>query len=139
MVSTTIVRGHKARHQKKSKNHQTPAAAIDHAVRLTHAICGLAGSARLLDDIRAELRTDKVVAAVRERETGPVFDWLMAALSYQGISDQVAYEYMAKHGRATWRDIGQNLRRGASCPQARELLAFPRLPIRQDQSDLRRA
>src|SRR6202040_2473315 len=28
---------------------------------------------------------------IRNRDTGPVFDWLMAAVSYQGISDQVAY------------------------------------------------
>jgi hypothetical protein len=117
MVSTTIVHGHKAKRQQQSKNHQTSSAAIDHAVRLIHAICGLAGSARLLDDIRAELRADKVIAAIRERETGPVFDWLMSALSYQGISDQVAYEYMEKHGRATWRDIEQKLGRGASCPK----------------------
>jgi len=48
----------------------------------------------------------------------------MAALSYQGISDQVAYEYMAKHGRATWRDIGQNLRRGASCPKLKSYWHF---------------
>jgi hypothetical protein len=139
MVATTTVRGHKAKRQKKSKNHQTSSAAIDHAVRLIHAVCGLAGSARLLDDIRAELRADKMVAAIRQRETGPVFDWLMAALSYQGISDQVAYEYMAKHGRATWRDIEQNLGRGVSCPKLESYLHFPRLPVRQDQPDLRRA
>jgi hypothetical protein len=117
MVSTTSVRRDKAKRQKHSKNHQTSSAAIDHAVRLIHAICGLAGSARLLDDIRAELRADKVIAAIRKRETGPVFDWLMAALSYQGISDQVAYEYMEKHGRATWRDIEQKLAQGVACPK----------------------
>jgi hypothetical protein len=124
MVSTTTVRGHKAKRQKQSKNDQTSAAAIDHAVRLIHAICGLAGSARLLDDIRADLRADKMVAAIRQRDTGPVFDWLMAALSYQGISDQVAYEYMAKHGRATWADIEQNLGRGVSCPKLKTYWHF---------------
>ena len=74
-------------------------AAINHAVRLIHAICGLAGSSTLIDEIRAELRVAKVRAAIRNRDTGPVFDWLMAAFNYQGISDQVAYEYMEKHGR----------------------------------------
>jgi hypothetical protein len=46
-----------------------------------------------------------------------MFDWLMAALSYQGISDQVAYEYTAKHGRASWADINRKAGRGASCPK----------------------
>jgi hypothetical protein len=79
--------------------------ALHHAVRIIHAVCGLAGSARLTDEVRIELRADNVRAAIRRRDTGPVFDWLMAALSYQGISDQVAYEYMAQHGRARWHDI----------------------------------
>jgi hypothetical protein len=68
------------------------ASALHHAVRIIHAVCGLAGSARLTDEVRIELRADNVRAAIRRRDTGPVFDWLMAALSYQGISDQVAYD-----------------------------------------------
>jgi hypothetical protein len=39
----------------------------------------------------------------------------MAAFSYQGISDQVAYEYMEKHGRATWRQIKHGLVSIADC------------------------
>jgi hypothetical protein len=46
-----------------------------------------------------------------------VFDWLMAALSYQGIADAVAYDYMERHGRAAWRDIDQKLGQAASCPK----------------------
>ena len=98
--------------------------AINHAVRLIHAVCGLAGSPTLIDEIRAELRTEKVRAAIRDRQTGPVFDWLMAALSYQGISDQVAYEYMEKHGRATWRQLNEALDRGASCPKLKSYWHF---------------
>jgi hypothetical protein len=124
MVSTTTVRDHKAKRQKQSKNHQTSSAGIDHAVRLVHAICCLAGSARLIDDIRADLKADKVRAAIRNHATAPVFDWLMAALSYQGISDQVAYEYMEKYGRATWPGIEQKLGRGASCPKLKTYWHF---------------
>src|SRR5271165_27259 len=122
-TATTSLR-RQTNQKKQPKNYQTSSAAIDHAVRLIHAICGLAGSARLLVDIRAELRADKVVAAIRQRETDPVFDWLMSAVSYQGISDQVAYEYMEKHGRATWRDIEQKLGRGVSCPKLRSYWHF---------------
>jgi hypothetical protein len=98
--------------------------ALAHAVRLIHAVCGLAGSPTLTDEIRAELRADKVRAAIRNRHTGPVFDWLMAAVSYQGISDQIAYGYMEKHGRATWQQINQGLDRGPSCPKLKSYWHF---------------
>jgi hypothetical protein len=53
-----------------------------------------------------------------------VFDWLMAAVSYQGISDQVAYGYMAKHGRATWQQIEHGLDRGVNCPKLKSYWHF---------------
>jgi hypothetical protein len=110
--------------KKSPQNSQTTLAAIDHAVRLIHAICGLAGSATWIDDIRADLRADKVQAAIRHRDTAVVFDWLMSALSYQGIADAVAYEYMERHGRATWRDIDQKLGQGVSCPKLKSYWHF---------------
>jgi hypothetical protein len=97
--------------------------AINHAVRLIHVVCGLAGSPTLIDEIRADLRANKVTAAIRNRDTGPVFDWLMAALSYQGISDQVAYRYMEKHGRTAWSDIARQIGR-ASCPKLKSYWHF---------------
>ena len=110
-MATAITVSH--RHQTNRQNHpkiqNEQGSAIDHAVRLIHAVCGLAGPATWIDDIRADLRADKVQAAIRHRDTAVVFDWLMAALSYQGISDQVAYDYMERHGRAAWRDIDQKL------------------------------
>jgi hypothetical protein len=117
MVSTTTRRHPQSSQQKRTKIRKEEGAAINHAVRLIHAVCGLAGSPTLIDEIRAELRADKVRGAIRNRATGPVFDWLMAAVSYQGISDQVAYEYMEKHGRARWQQIKQSLDRGVSCPK----------------------
>jgi hypothetical protein len=115
MGSTTTLRRRQTSHLKHPKIQSEPGLAINHAVRLIHAICGLAGSPRLIEEIQAELRADKVRAAIRNRDTGPVFDWLMAAVSYQGISDQVAYGYMEKHGRAKWRQIKHGLNRGANC------------------------
>src|SRR3954447_26797717 len=79
--------------------------AIDQALRVIYRICCLAGSAQLIDEIRAELRTEGVRAGIRLRQTEALFDWLIDALSYQGISDQVAYNYMERHGRATWREM----------------------------------
>ena len=67
---------------------------------------------------------DKVRAAIRHHDTAAVFDWLLAALSYQGISDQAAYEYMRRHGRATWRDIDRKLSQGVSCPKLKSYWHF---------------
>ena len=65
---------------------------------MVHGVCCLAGSPSLIDDIRADLRADGIPAAIRRHDTATLFDWLVAALSYQGISDQVAAEYMERHG-----------------------------------------
>jgi hypothetical protein len=125
MVTTNAIsRRRQTSHQKRPKIQNRQGCAVNHAVRLIHAVCGLAGSPTLIDEIRAELRADKASAAIRNRDTGPVFDWLMAAVSYQGISDQVADEYMEKHGRATWRRIKQGLNRGASCPKLKSYWHF---------------
>src|SRR5437588_12433045 len=117
MVAAIITSRRQTGTAKIPKIQNEQGSAINHAVRLIHAICGLAGSPTLIDEVRADLRADKVRAAIRNRDTGPVFDWLMAGLSYQGISDQVAYDYMEKHGRVTWRQIKEGLDRGASCPK----------------------
>jgi hypothetical protein len=124
MVSTITLRHPQSSQQKRTTIRKEEGSAINHAVRLIHAICGLAGSPTLIDEIRAELRADQVRAAIRNRDVGPVFDWLMAAVSYQGISNQVAYEYMEKHGRATWQQINHGLDRGASCPKLKSYWHF---------------
>ena len=76
---------------------------------------------------------------MRKHDTAAVFDWLIAALSYQGISDQIAYDYMEQHGYVRWDDINEKLAGDASLPQAPELLALSRLPLHQAPADLRRA
>jgi hypothetical protein len=78
----------------------------------------------LIDDIRAEFKADKVRAAIRRHETGPVFNWLTTALSYQGIADQVAFDYMQEHGRVTWADIEAKLAQGPCCPKLRSYWHF---------------
>ena len=68
-----------------------------------------------------------------------VFDWLMAALSYQGIADQVAFEYMERYGQATWQVIASDPSSKAKLSEAQKLLAVLRLPLQQDPVHLRRA
>src|SRR6266478_9390950 len=97
MVATTTSRRRQPKHQNHPNSHNRTTA-IDHAVRVIYRVCCLAGSASLIDNIRADLHAEGVRAAMRKRETAGVFEWLIAALSYQGISDQIAYDYMEQHG-----------------------------------------
>jgi hypothetical protein len=126
MVQTGPVRARRNDRQKITKIQNGKAPAIDHAVRLIHAVCCLAGLPTLIEEVLAELATDRVRAAIRSHDTGPVFDWLMSALSYQGISDRVAYEYMQHHGRVSWRDIERKLDCGAGCPKVKSYWHFHR-------------
>ena len=82
---------------------------LAYAVQVVHATCCLAGSASYLDDIRAELNGRGVIRAVRDHDTPALFDWLIEALSFQGISDSVASGYMARHGSVRWSEIAAAL------------------------------
>ena len=89
-----------------------------------HSVCCLAGAAGLIDDIRADLRAEGVPTAIRHHDTATLFDWLMSALSYQGISDQVAADYMERHGRPQWADIDAKLAASPTCPKLRSYWHF---------------
>jgi hypothetical protein len=56
---------------------------------------------------------------VAQSDTPKIFDWLLNAFSYQGISDQVARGYIRKHGNVTWSDMWADLDAGriaSPCP-----------------------
>jgi hypothetical protein len=107
---------------RRAWDHTRDRSALDHATRLIHRVCCLAGEPDLISDIR----TDKAAirSAIKERDTPALFDWLMAMLSYQGISDQVAYDYMDQHGRVTWHDIERALANKPSCPKLQSYWQF---------------
>jgi len=79
------------------------------AVRLVRHICQTAGAPTLVDDSRVGLATHGVPSAIRRHDTPVIFDWLFDVLSYQGVSDSVAYGYMERHGRVRWHDIAKAL------------------------------
>jgi hypothetical protein len=89
-----------------------------------YRVCCLAGSANLIDKIRADLAAEGIRTAIRKCDTAAVFDWLIAALSYQGISDQIAYDYMEQHGYVSWDDINEKLAHGATCPKLKSYWHF---------------
>src|SRR3979409_728400 len=57
------------------------------------------------------------MAMSQSNGTAALFDWLMAMVSYQGISDQVASDYMEQHGRTKWGEIERALASKPSCPK----------------------
>src|SRR5690242_9730819 len=116
-------RSHPNRHSRRPSD-KPNTGALDHAVAIIYRVCCLAGAADLIDDIGADLWAERVPTAIRRHDTARVFDWLMAALSYQGISDQVATDYMAAHGRARWADINAGLAANPTCPKLKSFWHF---------------
>jgi hypothetical protein len=125
MISRTATRARISPvRQRRSHPDRHKTSAIDHAVRVVHSVCCLAGAASLIDDIRADLRAEGIPRAVRRHDTATLFDWLISALSYQGISDQVATDYMERHGSATWADIDVKIAACPTCPKLKSYWHF---------------
>jgi len=103
-----------------TKNTTLDTAALDHAVRLIHQVCCFAGSFELLD----EFRDRALCAAVDRHDTAPLFDRLVHDFSFQGISDEIAINYMRRHGQATWRSVRKNLAQRPSCPKLQSYWHF---------------
>jgi hypothetical protein len=97
---------------------------ISRAARLARRICHVAGARSLVDDSRVGLARHGVIAAVRRHDTPVIFDWLLDMLSYQGVSDSIAYSYMERHGRVRWHDIASALAKKASCSKLTCYWAF---------------
>jgi hypothetical protein len=88
-----------------------------YAVNLVHSVCCLAGVPSYVDDLRADLRDNGVLVAVNDHDTARLFDWLMSILSFQGIADRVAQDFIDRHGNVTWSTIEQALAASPSCPK----------------------
>ena len=97
---------------------------FDYAVDLISGICRLAGRPSFVDDLRAEMRAERIVNAVKDRDTSKIFNWLVSQLSFQGISDTVALGYIQDHGNAGWDDIRNDLWESPSCPKLEGYWAF---------------
>jgi hypothetical protein len=99
-------------------------AALTHARRLILQVCHHSGTAAFIDDAGLGPEGKDLRKAIRSRNTAALFDHLVAALSYQGISDAVAKKFMDRHGLATWRVIGSALWKQPSCPKLRSYWHF---------------
>ncbi len=88
---------------------------LGRAVRLVRHICDIAGAPSIIDDARVGLARHGVIAAVQRHDTPAIFDWLIDALSYQGVSDSIAWGYMEQHRRVRWQDIDAALSEQPTC------------------------
>jgi hypothetical protein len=87
-----------------------------YAVNLVETVTWLAGKPDYLDDMRETVQALNLFAPSGHRaRSAKLFEWLAAAMSYQGISDQVAQSYMSDHGRPRWTSITHGLKT-ANCP-----------------------
>jgi len=82
---------------------------------LIRTVCAVAGSLSFLDEIDEEIRQAGLDQAVASGNTPPIFDWVLTAFSFQGISDRVARSYMEKHGTASWAAMEASLETSPSC------------------------
>jgi hypothetical protein len=99
-------------------------AVLTHATRLILKVCHIAGTAAFIDEAGLGPDGKDLRKAIRGRNTAALFDRLVAALSYQGISDEVAKNFMDRHGLASWHVIESALRRLPSCPKLRSYWHF---------------
>jgi hypothetical protein len=86
-------------------------------VRIITEVCRVADGAGAMNRVHHDLDRAGVVAAVAGRDTGRLYDWLMGAFSFQGISDARASAYIADHGNVTYREVEDGLVAGVDCPK----------------------
>src|SRR5258708_16155632 len=117
-------------------NHETRGSRADlvevDPAGLVTEICRDAGGATWLRNIRRGLRKHGIPQALRDRDIARVFDWLMGAFSYQGVSDAAAEGYIAAHGNVTYLAIKRGLKgRTRVCPRLRGFKAYAGCGYRQ--------
>lgn len=84
------------------------------------AVCDATAPCSLLLDLRARLQRQGVPAAVAAHDTPALYDWLVPTLSYQGVSDAVAWGYMDRYGTITHAEVAA----GPACPRLRCYWSF---------------
>src|SRR3984957_19842322 len=99
-------------------------AALTHARSLILRVCHIAGTAAFIDEAGLGPDGKDLRKAIRNRNTAALFDYLVAALSYQRNSDEVAKNLMDRDGLASWHVIESDRRRRPSCPKLRSYWHF---------------
>jgi len=95
--------------------------AFRRAIYLVREICEIASAPSLIEDGRNELIRAGVVDAIQQHDDAKLFEWLLDAISFQGISDVVARRYMDVHGRVTHTEVTEAL---SSLPKCAKLTSW---------------
>ncbi|CAM5378526.1 hypothetical protein ATER59S_01695 [Aquamicrobium terrae] len=64
------------------------------------------GDRGFLMEMRTRLAAEGVAAAVLERDSAAIYDWLLHAMQHQGIADAVAEAFIADNAPVGWAEIG---------------------------------
>ena len=90
-------------------------AAMQRVIALIQRVCDIAEPRNYLAETREYLLNAGIVSAVATHDTPVLYCWLMEAISYQGIADRIASDYLDRHGRVQWADVKDGLRRPDRC------------------------
>jgi hypothetical protein len=97
---------------------------VQYSVSQLRRVCALAGSADLIDDAVIALSSGNVFEAIENHDNAALFDWLVGAISFQGIADSVAAGYMERHGTARFTSVAKGLRTKRLCPKLQSFWFF---------------
>jgi hypothetical protein len=92
----------------------------DHVRDLIYAVCCVAGSTLLFNEIEHE---DGLRRAIQQHNTPKLFHWLVYAFSFQGIADGIASSYLERHGLPSWLEVEAGLEH-ASCRKLKSYWSF---------------
>jgi len=103
---------------------KAPGLNLSQATALIKTVCDVAGSSDFIEEARKGLAQAGVIRAVQKHNDAVLFDWLMEAVSYQGVSDAVAAGYMEAHGTASADQIAQGLDAQPACDKLHSYWQF---------------
>ena len=99
-------------------------AAMRRAISLIQRVCDMTAPRNYLADTREYLVHAGIVTAVANHDTPALYRWLVEIISYQGIADRIARDYLDRHGRVQWADVANGLRRPDPCPKLASYWTF---------------
>ena len=97
---------------------------MQRSISLIQRVCDIAAPRNYLVETREYLINAGIVAAVATHDTPALYRWLMETISYQGIANQVASDYLDRHGRVQWAEIENGLSCSDPCPKLASYWTF---------------
>jgi hypothetical protein len=108
----------------KARRKQLKEDGLAYATSLIKTICALAGEPTLIEDSRAEFAYMGLLDAIQRHDDNAIFNWLIEAVSYQGVSDAVASTFIDEHGCISAIDIKRGLANSPRCHKLRSYWHF---------------